>query len=175
MLFYLATHEVSASFFSLHCICFHLFSSSLVSVFRWYFTMLNPKIVKLEGTCGNTSKAVIQFYSSWMLFLVLHFVSSWGKRVHMEMLSFPTTSLKVPQYNCSVTCYFTPHIQCCSIEPCRLSWSRQRTVLCSAPTGRGISQDQCQVCWDNEEARVWPKMFWMLFIVLFIYWLIEFV
>lgn len=59
VLFWLATHKVSA-LVSFHCICFHLLSSSLVSFFRWYFTMLNPKIVKFEGTCGNMSKAAIQ-------------------------------------------------------------------------------------------------------------------
>lgn len=75
------------------------------------------------------SEAAIQLPFNWMLFLVLNFVSSWGIRIHTEMLSFPRTSLKVPQYNCSFTCYFMPHIQCCSLDPYRLSWFSQHTVL----------------------------------------------
>lgn len=87
------------------------------------------------------------------------------RQVHLgirtEMLSFPTTSLKVPQCNCSFTCHLMPVF---SLRT-PFSWRSQRAVL-------GIDQHLCQFCWDNELARVRPKMFWMLFIVLFIYWLV---
>lgn len=113
--------------------------------------------------------------------LVLRFVSSWGIRIYTEMLSFPRTSLKVPQYNCSFTCYFMPHIQCWSLQPHRLSLFSQYTVLWLAEASTKTSVKSVGTTkWPEFGQRCfecyllfylfngWLSLIWLLCIYLFI-------